>query len=67
MNIKERLILLAIADALCNDREELLNINCHKLNCYNCIQYPRIIGVCRENRDGLAYKIFDFLKKKFCN
>ena len=67
MNIRERLILLAIADALCNDSEESQNINCHKLNCYNCIQCHRIIGVCRENRGGLAYKIFDFLKNKFCN
>ena len=67
MNIKERLILLAIADALCNDNEGLCNMNCNKLNCYNCIQCPRIIGACRVNRDGLAYKIFDFLKKKFCN
>lgn len=67
MNIKERLILLAIADALCNDSEELCNMNCHKLNCYNCIQYHCIRDVCGENRGGLAYKIFDFLKKKFCN
>ena len=67
MNLKERMVLLAIADEFCNNQ---LTSHCHMCNlklCENCITCCLDKFNNRKTRSGLLYRILDYIRAKYIN